>query len=322
MSHHDRHKSLPSLWIGVLVVAAVISAIAAAQTALRANPEVSFWAEILQQKREAIEPSESPRTFIAGGSSAAFSIHPSVVSDLTGQPTYNLGGLAAMGRRMMIALAFENAQAGDTIVLQIEPELLGDAEDVISPTGILLSRRLGAPDLATGGLVFSENGGSLTATSRALRPGASQLATIAVKMALREPLYRYDVSDYENGVLTTSISQPNTDIEPAQDLAHLPSASGLDDLQAAAKCAEARGITIFYTLPWEAFTPEAVPAMRREHEALLQRISTVMPVLREPTRGAVSDNALFLDTGFHMTLEAGAKRSAALAQSLLEVTAR
>ena len=287
------------------------------------HPEVNFWTSLIHQKVKLAERLRSEKTdpliFIGGGSSTSFSIHPDVLSEQTGLPAINMGGSGALGYRYLVNLAFSKAEAGDIVILHMAPESLTQIRQPTKALGIRVALRQSHLPLAEGNDFLSPSPLDLGDILLALRPGTKFLGTLTAKFLSGRPPYAYSLNNYQNGILTIPNGGPTKDIEEFSPASKKFTEQTAHTLREISNYANSRKIRVFFTLPWECFKREACPAMRSEHQEYLKQVERYMPVLRDPKLGAHDRPEDFLDTGFHMTLEAGKERSIRLAQSLRKV---
>lgn len=302
---------------------AVLMWAGAAVVSLKGDPEATFWKEVVKLKQERVSREregdhDGPMVFVGGGSSCSFSIHPDVITEELGWPAVNMGGSAGMGYRYLIDLATSRAEKGDIVILQLEPAIIRGGEQKMTT----LAAKVDMTRFLTGlkGGVFEDELYREPITERlsALRPGAKFLGVLAAKLVRPRPLYRYQLGDIrENGTLSFKTIAPNPDVglfRPMRDW--LDDELVQIDLKEIARYAKEEGVMIFFTLPWESFRPEVLGPQRDEHAAYLEGVAKHLPVLRDEMMGAVGDNSLFLDTGYHMTEEGGRMRTRAMTKAL------
>lgn len=322
MEEHPSSLEAVKRWPWYVTVGfALLMAMGAGGFSLFGDPEAVFWRKVGSKKMELrlqnFASKDSPRVFVGGGSSCSFSIHPDVLEEVTGMPAANVGGSAAMGYRYLIWLAIKEARDGDVVILHLEPDILRGREtesSVLAAKVDFFGSFAKANAGALAGKVFED---PLADRLSAIRPGAKLIGTVLAKVASRRPLYLYRVEDLQpSGVLTTAVSDPNSDVEPFAPMAHWLDEDVAADLRLLADYGKKEGISIFYTLPWECFHEEALLGQREEHARYLNQLEKWLPVLRDEKMGAVSDNSWFLDTGYHMTLESGRYRTRLLGEAL------
>lgn len=286
------------------------------------DPEAKFWRAVARERQSDLTETrervgDGPLIFLGGGSSCSFSLHPAVLEEVTGIAAVNLGGSAAMGYRYLTWLATKDAREGDFVILHLEPDILCRS----GAWGSSLAAKVG-------GFHWEEQGQRGAFAQEifenpwrdplaALKPGAKFLSALTAKFLSGRDLYRYQISDLEpHGVLTAHVQQPNADIEPFTPMVQWLDDQASRDLRFLAHYAREKKIRIFYTLPWECFDHEALAEQRAEHAHYLQKVSQYLPILDDEMMGALSDNSMFLDTGFHLTPEAGKLRSQLLGEAL------
>lgn len=314
-------KQRPWPWF-VTLSFTVCASLVATSLSIFGDPEVNFWTAILDLKTDQAialkTETRGPMIFVGGGSNCSFSIHADVLSNVTGMPTLNMGGSAGMGYQYLVNFAMSQAREGDFIILLLEPEILVASERKPSMTATKVALRR---DGISAGMEDPPFASGMTPRDylSAASPGAKFLATFAAKSLSGRPLYRYQVNSFQkNGVLTFDAEEPNSDVEGYSPLQRKFDQEIVEDLRKISTYASEKKIRVFYALPWEAFRPDALDAARAEHARFLKMMSLHLPVLQDKMMGAVEDNSWFLDTGYHMTLEAGRARSHFLAEALLQ----
>ena len=317
-------EKFPRKWSWFLTLGfALLMWICAAIVSFKVDPEAAFWKRVVKLKQERVSMEregriEGPMIFVGGGSSCSFSIHPDVLTEVMGWRAVNMGGSAGMGYRYLIDLAASRAERGDIVILHLEPAIFRGKEKRMTPLAVKVDLARFPTGLSGG--VFEDELYEEPVAERlaALRPGAKFLGTLAAKMVRSGPLYRYQLADIRgNGTLSCKTSAPNPDVGSFKAMRHwLDDRVVQEDLRKLAEYAEERGVMIFFTLPWESFRSEVLVAQRDEHSAYLDGIAEHLPVLRDEMMGAVGDNSLFLDTGYHMTEEGGRLRTRVLAEAL------
>lgn len=298
---------------------AVLMWIGASFVSYGGDPEAAFWRDVIRDREERVklaraEADGEPVIFVGGGSSCSFSIHPDVLVEETGFYAVNLGGSAGMGYRYLIDLATAHAKRGDIVILHLEPAIFRGAERQVPPLAIKMGL-VGNGRGAFAGKLYED---PVLEKLKALKPGAKFLGVLTAKVAKRGPMYRYQMEEMrENGTLSIQVEAPNTDVEKFRRMKHwVDDEKVQEDLEWLAQYAAKQGVKIYFTLPWEAFEEDVLTHQRAEHSSYLNRIAEKLPVLRDKMKGAVEDNSLYLDTGFHLTEEGGRRRSRALARSL------
>ena len=287
------------------------------------DPEAIFWRQVFEDQNKRahaarIKADDKPIIFVGGGSSCSFSIHADVLTETTGLQAVNLGGSAGMGYRFLIDLATRHAKRGDIVILHLEPEIFQEHSKKTSPLGIKIDLPSGVFQNGHGAYLGNLYEEPIKEKIKALKPGAQFFGVLAAKVARRGPMYRYQINEIrENGSLSIKVAEPNTDIEPFKEMTSWAKTKGIQsELEWLAQYAQENDIQIFFTLPWESYRNEALEKQRAEHARYLDEIEKKLPVLRDEMMGAVGDNSLFLDSGFHMTTKGGLLRSRALGESL------
>jgi hypothetical protein len=152
-----------------------------------------------------------------------------------------------------------------------------------------------------------------------MQPGGYHVVTMLGKLAVQEPLYRYNIKDTRPGGLQVTEDRRNfvasMDLSAGPRLAPL-SESGLALLERVRDEANRRGIHVAYALPWAYWPADSADLRRAANAEFLLQIEDIMPVLREPNMGVHTVLDDFADSGQHLTEEAAKARSRVLAETL------
>jgi hypothetical protein len=279
------------------------------------NPEVRHYvagARIKTAWSHQLTEHYGAKTVVFGGSSCEFSIDGERLLKQYQLPVANFGGHAGMGPAVMAEFALGELQAGDTLIVALEPGLLTGSAGQTS-LGIQFSTALHQPQWvlhpALG--VGTEN---WIQVLTALRPGGYHTFTLLGKLATRQPLYRYQLRDYRaSGWAQTDARYPfnGPDCYEAQ-----LSPRGRVLLEQLAAWCRRHNVRVAYSLPWSYSAPEQVVKFKKLNTAFLAQVATILPVLRDPKLGADSDRNHFADTAFHLNETGAGLRCADLARVL------
>lgn len=294
----------------LLGVAVVTWALGAAYT-VRLNPEIAFWRRGDALKRQWAQRLSAMRTnkiVIFGGSACATSVEPRRLLERHGIPALNLGLGAGMGAKVLTRYALHALQPGDTLIVALEPELLSSTLD-LEPLGVQFSF---ATDQL--GLIEGDKGIDWPSALVGLRPGGYHLVTLLGKILLRQPLYRYAQTEFEDDGWHKVAARRDLGV-PSIPVNRLSAAGKAWLAYINRECAR-RNVRVAYTLPWQFCTPENLVATQRQNLLFLSEVSAVLPALREPSLGTHSVREHFADTNFHPTANAAAMRTDELAASL------
>ncbi len=307
----------------VTLVLALLMWGAASGISYFADPEAVFWREVLRDRemraKLARERAQGePVIFVGGGSSCSFSVHPDVLGEVTGFQAVNLGGSAGMGYRYLVDLATAHAKRGDIVILQVEPGIFRGGEGRMTPLAVKMDLSMGVRGCGRGvfkGALYEK---PFLEKIKALKPGARFMGVLCAKLLKPGPMYLYEMEGMrENGTLSVVVDQANPDRQSFQKMSQWADELAVqEDLRRMGQYARKNGIRVFYTLPWESYDERSLADQRVEHDAYLSKIEKYLPVLRDAMMGAVGDNDLFLDSGFHMTEKGGRFRSQALGEAL------
>ena len=285
------------------------------------NPEVEFWAELSEVRDYELSEIRSNGggvILFAGGSSCAFSVDPVIIKEETGRSAYNLGGVAGAGSRYLIDQAMRRAEAGDLLILALEPHFLReDRREKSTQLGMALSAHSGELSQAAGGETFS---GEVTCREylRSMRPGARYFSTWMGKLMAGGVTYRYTMKDRRcGGRLETAIRKDHYYSEPI--LSSSLTAEAVMMLETTCEVAARKGVLIAYSLPWSYTNIEYVDHNREANRLLVEEVSEIMPVLSDTDFGACPEQAYFADSEYHLTAAGSEARSRAIARGIQEL---
>lgn len=309
---------LPRLGL-LLVAVALLAGLAGATYVFRFNPEMSFWTQAAERKLDWAEGMRQKYGFVigaVGGSTTTFGIDAQLMDQEAALPVANLGLHAGMGPDVCVGFGFAALQRGDTLLLCLEPSMLTEEVHPM-PLGSRLAWALGKPEL----LAWDRPPTWLTRLSllTQMQPGGYHVVTMLGKLAVQEPLYRYNIKDTRPGGLQVTEDRRNfvasMDLSAGPRLAPL-SESGLALLERVRDEANRRGIHVAYALPWAYWPADSADLRRAANAEFLLQIEDIMPVLREPNMGVHTVLDDFADSGQHLTEEAAKARSRVLAETL------
>lgn len=282
---------------------------------LAIHPEMRFASAAAQRKlayAQKLTAEKGPKSVIYGGSSCAFSINGAEMLEKYGLPVANLGMMAGLGARINTLFALQAVQRGDNLLIALEPALLTDP---IEPVGLEMqfSVRTGHPEWMLKPQL-GQPGVSWLSAGLLVRPGGYQLLTLAGKILMRQPLYRYRIEEVQaSGWQQTSVRM---DISgPPGHRIHL-SDDAKRFLQSLAGLCRERGVRLAYVLPWGYCPPDQVAAFRRENAEFLLEVSQWVEVLKDPMLGAYSAREEFADTSWHLTETGSVRRCDVLANQI------
>lgn len=305
----------------LLIVLAILTGIAGAAYTLWVNPEIQFWKGAAQKKLDWCEKIRAKHGYVigvVGGSSTTFGVDAAWIENNYALPVANLGLVAGAGADACAGFGLAALQRGDTLIASLEPGLLMDDEGTTTAMGTQLAYAFGLPRM-----VDWDNKRPLYEQATdifSLQPGGRNLVTMAGKLLFRMPLYRYDLKDTQSGGLqVTDERRPFdqilvTDQKPAEMSL---SASGRKFLEKLKRIADARGIKVFYLLPWAYSHPNQASQARKINARFLDQVEQILPVLREGNIGIHEIRNEFADTAMHLTAQGALKRSEILSKILL-----
>jgi hypothetical protein len=309
-------RRVPLLAI-ILALTGFTTWLAAAAYTVWLNPEVRLFAGVAKIQAawaEKMNAEHQSKVVIFGGSSCMFSIISEQILQETGIAVVNYGTGAGLSVKVPALRAFEVANAGDTLLIAIEPRQLTERLEITS-LAAQFSIAMHRSDWVSQPS-FGLAGQSLLSTALALRPGGYHTLTLTGKVLQKRPLYRYDVADASpSGWMRTNIRFPIDGPPP-----HGPELSSdaerfLADLRAGC---EAKRVRIAYTLPWGYTPPLALDEFRRKNARFLLKIQRFVPVLKDEQLGADSRLEHFADTSWHLTETGAQSRSRQLGMAIRE----
>lgn len=303
-----------------IIACAILAYGLAAYVSIPANPEVRFWRSVDQLRDKEIaevrkQHPGQPILFFTGGSSCAFSIDPEIIEETCGMPAFNLGLPVAAGPKFLLHQALEKTQKGDILTICLEPDLLTYPEDFKpSQFSFAMATSVGQPSAAAGGLSFGESL-DLREYLNLSRPGPTHIANLIGKSFTGKG-YRYQASDIRaHGRIETSVSDKNlsrTGMKSATEI--LPAARQM--LADFKQAASAKGVRLFYSMPWMLTDEKAAENNRKNNFAILKSINNMVPTVDDGHQGVAVDSAYFSDSGLHLTSQGSAIRSKDLAVAL------
>ena len=307
---------IPTRAARLLAVAAVTLAVCAAYTT-GLSPDTAFFigmAKIKDAWLAKLAAEQPHKVAVCGGSSTLFSIDGAALLEQRGLAVVNKGLNAGLGAQVLILYGLEGLRSGDTLVVAAEPGLLTQPFTVPAP-GVQFCAGSGRLRyvLSPG---FGVQPMGLASAACALRPGADNVLRNLAKVLVRQPAYRYrlsDAGDNPSGWIQTRVRLP------------LKSAPGFGSrldpgvrrfLLALRRDCEARGIKVVYSLPWAYARPDQLSGFQQANARFLLQMIEVLPVLRDPSLGGNPDAAEFADTEWHLAGAGSARRTAELGEAL------
>ena len=257
-----------------------------------------------------------PRLLVCGDSSVSFGINPEVLRATTGLASINLGYSAASGALALLGVAEEAAQPGDTLVLSIIPSLMDGAVQS-TPEGRLMAMMYGHPEIAVGGrepLIPFTPTERLRTWLSAYSPSQRVVANDLGRRLMGMQGYRYSTCVLDQwGYIANNVVIPHGYGE-----FHPPKLSQAWHLVLEKYVAwmHARGVRVFYALPWFEVPTGGAERGAQDTRACLDDINQVVEVLRGEPFELKEDTSLFADTEVHLTLTAAAERSRQLGQAV------
>jgi hypothetical protein len=307
-----------------LLCTGLLAAIAGATYALRFNPEMDFWKEAAVRKLAWVDEMRSKHGHVigvVGGSTTTFGIDAQSLEREHNLPVANLGLHAGMGPDVCAGIGFAALQKGDTLIVSIEPSLLCEDESEPTSLGVCMAWALVKPAMVNWRDPLL-NWRYLLNPAK-LQPGGYHVMTMLGKLALKQPLYRYNIDDARlGGLQVTSEHRPSVlnaaDPEATYDMKVSPSGHAL--LAEIRDQATSRGLRVAYVLPWAYASKDEAGKIRSFNQKLLDEIEVYLPVIRERQLGVWTEPGDFSDSRQHLTEQAARNRSNHLAPLLRQLS--
>ncbi len=304
--------------MAALLASLVLSYALAAIYTLTVNPEVQFWNAAFQKKKAwagELSAKGGKKIVFVGGSSCAFQIDAQALTEKYGIPSVNMGMAAGMGARALTATGLSVISPGDTLVLAIEPGLLVEPPE-LTPLGYAMLLKTGIlqhPGDAASAIGKISTGDLLTS----MRPGLSNIVTMTGKLLGGRDLYRYQIENVApGGGMFTPIIASHDPFKPGE---LRPDPETLIWLQSIATWSHSHGIKVLYLIPRQFYLTGDAALAQQENQAFIQRVGTVMPEIRDPAIGVLTDSASFADSSLHLTRGGMEARTRDLVGPLKEV---
>lgn len=285
----------------LLLITALASWAACAFYSVYLNPEVIHYRQGDAIKREwaaQMTREHGAKIIVYGGSSCEFSIDGERLLANYGEAVVNDGRHAGMGAVMLTEAALSDLRPGDTLIVALEPDLLGSSFGQEPALAVQLSLAVHHPEwvfhpaLGIGQVNWFQ-------AAAALRPGAYHAFTLLGKWMLGQPSYRYKLSDYHrSGWKQTAVRVPQTGWEGHET--HL-SGDARALLSNLSQWCKTNRIRVAYSLPWSYCLPDQRRKLRKANAEFLAEIMPFVPVLRDDSLGADPGAGDFADTGLHLT---------------------
>ena len=285
------------------------------------DPEMKFWTAAARQKLDWVEKMREKHGYVigvVGGSTTTFGIDAEYIEREYNLPIANLGLHVGMGPEACIGLGLSALRKGDTLVLSLEPAAFTADYPEDSNLGSKLALLLGRPEVTTwdGRNPQLEFARSLAIAA----PGGYHVMTMLGKLALRMPLYRYNIENLQPGGLQVTDEKREFATQlsfSSPDQVALTSSQGVQLLKNAQLAAKTKGIKLVYVLPWSYWPRESAPQRRAANTAFLESLDQHTQVLFEKAVGVHSEVKDFADSGQHLTQAAARARSSQLAEHLV-----
>lgn len=306
--HSNRVPRLAALLLavalGVLILAGLYS--------VCGNPEVRFLHHLWSVKSRWAQAmsTNATRVIFFGGSSCGTAVDPERMLAGHGVPAVNMGFGAALGPAVLSRAAMSLTRPGDTLVIALEPELLGASAEPM-PLGAQFSVAVGHPDW------FQSIPGTPPCrpahAALHLRPGGWHVFTMIGKIVWGLPLYRYSPEEvHPGGWHEVRTRLPVTDGPPWPAL----SPDGRTLLRYLKRWADDQRVQIFYSLPVRFAEASSAPAARKASAQWLLTVIDHVPVLKDPALGVDTNRSDFADMHLHLNRAGAHDRTDQLARQL------
>ena len=224
-----------------------------------------------------------------------------------------MGVAAGIGGRVLVEYALAHSEAGDVLVLALEPGLLtGDTPH--EPLGLQFLAATNQWDATSFSGVTERLSAHLS-----LRPNLYHLATLTGKVLIGRPLHRYHASEVtEAGWQQVSAPPPMAFTAPPAPVLSADGKALLEEV--VATCAK-RGIGLYYAFPWQSCPAEDLVKSMDAYRRFAEQVGEVVRVLPDETYGLQTNRDLFSDTELHPTASGAQLRTKRLGEMLQTVLA-
>ncbi len=287
------------------------------------SPEVRFWKNAIDQKIDYLENLDrtEPVFFFVGGSSCAFSVDPTQLSDKFGIRAVNLGLHAGAGRALQLEVALQRIKAGDVLVIAFETSFWYET-DPLKSSALGSQLYFASPRLRETVPAIRKLGVEPGWKPIDLRPGGYHLVTAGLKALLGSPSYRYKSTDIREGGLIL-YSQELIQATPyVGDAGSKITDTARSFLQKIVSYATENKFEVVVSLPWQFTDSDCLSKKRDANAELLRCISEICPVLMDPSYGAQDEPQFFSDTFWHLTARGVKLRTTRLGDGILAWMAR
>jgi hypothetical protein len=300
-------------WVPVRAVLLLATALATwaicALYSVYLNPEVVHYRQGDAIKRawtKQMAHEYGSKIIIFGGSSCEFSIDGERLLANYKEPLVNDGRHAGMGVVVLTESVLGDLRRGDTLIVALEPGGLTGPIEGEPSLAVQFSVAVHHPEWVLHPVLGLGRIGWFEAAA-AMRPGGYHAFTMLGKIIRRQPMYRYQLSDYHrSGWKETAVRVPMT--VAAGHGPHL-SDDGRTLLTNLAQWCQTNGVRVAYSLPWSYCPTDQLRDFRRGNAELLAEIMAFIPVLRDRSLGADPAADDFADTGWHLTTSGAVRRT-------------
>lgn len=281
------------------------------------DPEIGFYEQFAKNKlawSRKMSEQHGKKVVVTGGSSVSFSVIGCRMLEQHGLPTVNMGLEAPFGSALLTNWALGELRRGDTLIISIEPSRLTCDHELFS-SACKFANAMGHPEWAYMPWehpVVPSWGAAMESNVGWQRCG---IVWKSLRRKKGKPPWPYTIGETDaSGWQTTARIRPFDELSPYYGT-HL-SADNRKLLRWTREWCDLHGVRVAYSLPWAYREPENAAVLQKAHCALLQEISEIMPVLKDPRLGAYGGRSHYLDTCYHLSPETAALRTDELARQI------
>jgi hypothetical protein len=199
------------------------------------------------------------------------------------------------------------AQPGDTLILALEPPLLGSSLDFTQDALQVLIRRMDWEHVAQAKQVTGR-AVPLDHLFFAPRPGLDNFAAFLGRTVTQTP-FRYTTARIKpGGLMVTDFRYQSS----GSGYTPVISPTGRELLVHLHEWASEQKMRLVYSIPWMHIAQERADEQKRLNAHFVVMMSEIMPVVHEEEFGVQTDAFLFSDSGWHLTEEAAQLRTSQL----------
>ncbi len=282
------------------------------------DSENIFWREAVRHSDDwaaKVDARHPAKYVVAGGSSSRTSVDPAQLLDEYGIPFVNAALPAGFGLYVHIEGALPYLRRGDTLILCLEPSLLGMTDTSAFHT--LNGDKFILYHLWANKALSSAPSRDFTPAARLLRGNSYQILVRSLRHIIGEAPYRYDSQSHLTSAGWLKVPfKPCLRLEPFDEtwwIRHaLPPPRAIAYLRQIVEWGNQNGVRVIYALP-RVYSQEN---LRVYHAFVMLRLLEIMPVLKDETLGTDVDPGHFSDTINHASPEGAKLMTRAWGQAL------